>query len=130
MAKAPTAKQQEQIERALTLGRTRNEDRNRQRFVDALRQQAHRQTRCSLFDGDRVCALGLLIELYLHYTGRPPSVDLDSTMSQALDWVDYTPSQGSMIIRMNDSGVSFPEIARYAERGLDACYRDWSSSTL
>lgn len=111
MAKTPTTEQQKHIERAL-------QKYNRGIFVRELRRQAHRQTTGTLRrEQSKVCAIGLLTELYLLHTGRPVLRDWSTLVEPALHWIGYTSIQGSAVIHMNDSGKSFPAIADAIERG-------------
>ena len=113
MANSPTAEQQEQIQRALAPSKDEYVRRNRQIFMNELRRQAHRQCTGALFRNGKVCALGLLLETFSRVTGRDYTFDTSHAVDLALAWIGFSQEHGSRIIRMNDSGISFPEIASY-----------------
>ena len=98
----------------------------KQAWVEALRSKQYQQGYGALRQpavvgaGVRHCALGVLLDLIAKHPEWPsPSVD-SFNAQDVLTSAGVTQNQWTLIARLNDRGVPFPEIADVVERDLDS----------
>jgi hypothetical protein len=88
------------------------DDLIRRAWVTELRRQGHRQCRFEFFKGNKVCAMGLLVELTGAHYGDPKSPCTSDVMGLA----GLTRVHVRTLMGMNDEGkASFAEIADQIE---------------
>ncbi len=99
----------------------------RRAWLEALRGPDYQQTQGGLRTGLAFCCLGVLCDLYDHDQWEPDKAfdgyyylnhagTLPSDVSKAVGLDSHGYLTESELIKMNDNGKTFPEIADYLEK--------------
>jgi len=99
-------------------------------WVEALRSGEYEQTDGGLCYDGKYCCLGVLCEIDervtpIRYSTKDVAYEIgDGPFELGVlprefrDLIGITPQQESIVIKMNDGGTGFPEIADYIEANL------------
>jgi hypothetical protein len=98
------------------------------KWVEALRSGEYEQATGRLKDGNEFCCLGVLCTVmgaqwrdmgpYLDGFSLRDENDDELLSLRTLDSVGFGESTQGTLVKMNDDGISFPEIADYIEKHL------------